>query len=283
MSLIALFSDKGSPGATTLGLALAAVWPRPVALVECDLAGGDLALRLLSDDGRPALRPDPGLLTLAAAARRDAAASEATAFAHGQQLPGFGTPGPVVVLGATSPEQASGLAGLWPAIAKALSQEPNGDVLADLGRLHPGSPAVAVAAAADLLIGVSRDRAADMLRMRDRIGHVLASLPPTQRQPQARIVLVAGDRHGYESADAMRTVLEHAALPVDVAGFLAVDTNAVSALQQGRTGGWGLSRTLLLRSAKALAREFCPANPAQSSAAEPKRTTRRLAVLGRSR
>ena len=40
--LIAVAADKGAPGVTTTAVALAAVWPRPVLLAECDPAGGDL-------------------------------------------------------------------------------------------------------------------------------------------------------------------------------------------------------------------------------------------------
>ena len=46
MALIAVAADKGAPGVTTTALALAAVWPRPVLLAECDPAGGDLVYRL---------------------------------------------------------------------------------------------------------------------------------------------------------------------------------------------------------------------------------------------
>ena len=44
--LIALCSDKGSPGVTTTALALGSAWVTPVVVVEADLAGGDLAIRL---------------------------------------------------------------------------------------------------------------------------------------------------------------------------------------------------------------------------------------------
>ena len=46
MALIAVAADKGAPGVTTASVALAAVWPRPVLLAECDPAGGDLVYRL---------------------------------------------------------------------------------------------------------------------------------------------------------------------------------------------------------------------------------------------
>jgi hypothetical protein len=65
MSLIVLTSLKSSPGVTTAALALGAVWPpeRRVLVAELDPAGGDLANRFR-------LPGEPGLLVLAAAARR---------------------------------------------------------------------------------------------------------------------------------------------------------------------------------------------------------------------
>ena len=62
--LIAVGSVKGSPGATTFGLALAAQWPDsgPRILAELDPSGGDLAARF-------ALSLSPGLVSLAAAVR----------------------------------------------------------------------------------------------------------------------------------------------------------------------------------------------------------------------
>jgi Flp pilus assembly CpaE family ATPase len=64
VSVVALGAVR-SCGVTTLALALAATWPssRRVLLAELDLAGGTLA----AASGWP---PEPGLVSLAAAARR---------------------------------------------------------------------------------------------------------------------------------------------------------------------------------------------------------------------
>ena len=59
---VALASAKGSPGVTTLALALGLVWPKPVLVGELDPAGGDLVARL-------PLERSGGLAALAAAAR----------------------------------------------------------------------------------------------------------------------------------------------------------------------------------------------------------------------
>ena len=75
-------SVKGSPGVTTVALALASWWPRPVVVLEADPAGGDLAVRL-------GLPEDPGLVGLAAALRRH---SQADLLEHYAQESPLGIP-----------------------------------------------------------------------------------------------------------------------------------------------------------------------------------------------
>ena len=71
MSTIVLYTAKGAPGATTDAMLIAALWPRRTLLIDCDPAGGDIALRLPAADGSamdvstgmlsrdPALSPPP--------------------------------------------------------------------------------------------------------------------------------------------------------------------------------------------------------------------------------
>jgi hypothetical protein len=278
VTVIAMFSDKGSPGVTTLALALAATWPRPVTIAECDPAGGDLALRLTDEAGRPQLAAGSGLLALAAAARRDPARA-----LDEHAVPILGLPNVSVVTGLTTPEQGTGIVDLWPAIAAALSGPGRPDVLADLGRLHPGSPAAAIAAAASFLVGVARGDAVGVLRMRDRLHCLLDTLPEdvavTRR---AVVVLIADDRQGAEAVASMRTVLDHARIPAAVIGYLAHDPGAVHALQQGRPGP-RVERSLLLRSARSLATELVAHQAVAPPAVAEAGSRRRLAALVRSR
>lgn len=250
MSLLALFSEKGSPGVTTVALALAAVWPRRVALAELDPAGADLALRLTDPAGRPVIGTEPGLLTLAAAVRANA---DVAVRDHSQPL--FAGDGELrgLVPGVADAEQGAGIASLWPPIAQVLAAVPSGDVLADLGRLHPGSPAMVVAARADVLVGVARADAEGMLRLRDRMTRLLADLssPAPGRSRRSAVVLVGEDRHAGEAKAAMRDVLAHAGLRVDVAGFVALDPATVADLHRGRITARA-ERSLLLRSTRAL-------------------------------
>ncbi|MCW2499451.1 MAG: hypothetical protein JWN87_1127, partial [Frankiales bacterium] len=77
--LIAIGSVKGSPGATTLAMAMAARWPTPGAtVVEADPGGGSAAAWF-------GLCREPGLAALATAAARSTTHDGLTPFA--QQLP----------------------------------------------------------------------------------------------------------------------------------------------------------------------------------------------------
>lgn len=276
MTLVGLFSDKGSPGVTTLALSLAAGWPRPVAVVECDPAGGDLALRLTDPSGRPAMRLDPGLLSLAAAARRDTAPH---LIEHTQPIPGLPSPGPMVAVGVSSPEQGAGIAGLWPQITSALTAA-SVDVLADLGRAHPGNPALPVAAAADVLIGVARGDAEGSLRIRDRLVLLLPALAARPGR-QVAVVLVGEDRRAAPATASMRTVLDAAGLADVAVGFLALDSGAVDGLHQGR--GHRVGRSLLVRSARGLVDLM--AHPTVASSFPPQRgePRKRRPILVRAR
>ena len=81
MTVLCVLSLKGSPGVTTLSCLLAASWPTPgpVAVVEADPAGGDLAARF-------GLSSTTGWASLEASARRGGDATPLDP--HLQHLPG---------------------------------------------------------------------------------------------------------------------------------------------------------------------------------------------------
>lgn len=160
--LIAIGSLKASPGVTTTALALAAMWPAAgrVLLVEADPAGGDINARF-------ALEPEPNLVSLSAAARREHAV--ATAFQHAQELPG-GLP--VVTAPSSAEQSASALdlvtgdgAPLWANIAA----DPDVVVIADCGRLDADSPSHSLLATADVALLVVRPNLAECHRLAGRL------------------------------------------------------------------------------------------------------------------
>ena len=100
MSVVALGAVR-SCGVTTLALALAATWPssRRVLLAELDPAGGTLA----AASGWP---PEPGLVSLAAAARRGS--DPELVWEHCQEL----ADGTAVLAGPGSADQARSALGM---------------------------------------------------------------------------------------------------------------------------------------------------------------------------
>lgn len=196
--LIAVGSAKGSPGATTLGLALASVWPRPVVLVEADPDGGDLGARC-------GLPDRPGLLSLATEGRRDG--QPVTLGAHEQQVGGVR-----VVIGPADARQASIAVTQLGDSLRGLSDV---DLLVDVGRLRPGSPSSALVSSADFLVAVSGGDLAS-------VAHAAPALPGS---PAAGVVVVG--ETGFDTA-ALRE-----ALGVPVLGFVPRDDRTAVALCAG--------------------------------------------------
>ena len=244
--LLAVCSDKGSPGATTTALALASAWSTPAVLVEADPYGGDLAVRLRTKAGA-ALPEAPTVLTVATAARTSESAALVSRYAQpvNDQLS--------VVPGHLVAEQLSGVPDWGPfAAALASSAIP---VVADLGRLHSASPLLPVAARADVVLVVGRPDAASVIRMRERLNRLVPALAAHRGSPPRVLpVLVSPNRHGAaDVADLRRILAETAAGPLIVGiGYLALDRGAVGRLEVGEHPAGRLARTPLLRTARAL-------------------------------
>ena len=154
--LIALVSAKGSPGVTVSALALAASWPRPVLVAECDPAGGSVALGLLRGEAGVEGR---GLFRVAAAARRGEdvlGELEQNLFALDEGgrllwLPGLGDPARAPLVGEVYERVAAAFA--------ELEEVAGMDVLADCGRLSAAASTLPVLRAAELTLLVVRPTA----------------------------------------------------------------------------------------------------------------------------
>ncbi|HEX9259862.1 MAG TPA: hypothetical protein VF855_10035 [Acidimicrobiales bacterium] len=192
MALITVSSLRGAPGATAAAAALASVFPGEAVLVEADPDGGVLAARW-------GLATRPGLTDMAAKSRRGLTAGDMREL--GQAI------GPVRVVVAPPGADAATAAvrTLAPVLAEAGRTWPEGDVIADCGRLRPDSAAAPVVAAADVALVVLRPV------LEDVAAAAAASLAPNTR------LLLVGDRphRPAEVADA---------LGVDVLGVLADDS-----------------------------------------------------------
>lgn len=219
MTAVAVGSVR-SGGATTLAVALAGVLDEAV-LVEADPDGGVLALRY-------GLSREPGLVTLAAS-RQD---PSSVILEHAQRLPG----GLAAVVGPESPERATQLvrsSGHRITALLAGSTPPN--IVVDLGRLTPSSPATAVAASSPLVLLVARPRAEELVAAAERVPYLGEG---------ARLVLV-GD--GPYSASDVTTQLG-----CPVAGLVAEDGRAARALAEGGSSR-AIARSALVRSVRTLA------------------------------
>jgi hypothetical protein len=237
--IIAVGSLKGSPGATTLTLALADRWPggggEPL-VVEADPAGGDLGARF------GLLTASRGLVTLAAAGRRGGAARPVEDHVH--ELPG----GLQVIAAPAGAEQASQVLGeldgggwspLWSAVRAA-----GRPLLVDCGRLDARSSARPVLDAADVLLLVVRARD-------DELSHLAARIPVVHgwALPAWYVVVVAQpDRSSdYRVRDISRV------LGPRVLGPVPYDAAAAGVLAGRRYTRGGIGRTKLGRTAASLA------------------------------
>jgi hypothetical protein len=257
MALIAVAADKGSPGVTTAAIALATAWPQPVLLAECDPAGGDLAYRLPAAGGGR-LDVQRGMLSLAIAARRGL--SPGQVWEHTQRLHG-GLP---VLTGVTTAEQGAGLDALWGRVGAVLAELPEADVIADCGRIGVDGPFYDLLAQATSVVLVMRATLAEVVRLRERVATVAAcGKKRNSAGPLVGVVAVAGQRDFSGTLAELSRALDQGKTGAKLIGGLAYEPKSAAALG-GQPGG-SLGKSLLIRSARDIARRLV----AQLPVAEP--------------
>ena len=253
MALIAVAADKGSPGVTTSAVALAAVWPRPVLLAECDPAGGDLVFRLPAA-GHGQLDTRRGLLSLAIAARRGLAPGQV--WEHVQKVHG----GLDVLVGVTSAEQAAGLQALWGSVGNVLASLPEADVIADCGRIGVDGPFYDLIAQASATLLITGASLGEVIRLRERAAAVAAGLQRRGRTGAGiQAVIIAHPRHlGATLGEVAHALGKNS--PATVAGGIAHDPKSAESL----SGEWGgkLDKSMLIRTAREIAAELVNRLPA---------------------
>lgn len=258
MSVLAVASVKGAPGATMAAQVLAQVWPSPVALVDADPAGGDLLWRCRTVDGEP-LNPDRGLLSLAAAARRDAGE---TSLAEHLQDTAHGVP---VLVGITSQEQLTGVGSVWSQMPELLAAHAT-DVLVDCGRLSNGSASLPVAMRADALLIVVRPDIEGVAHLRSRLKQLNSSLRSDDPDGTRVMVAVATSYRDRDSAKHLQQLFDSEGVTVEVVGVLAHDPKAAQVLSSVRHGN--AAKSLLARSAAVIAeRAISLPSPAMAGSA----------------
>lgn len=235
--IVSVCADKGAPGVTTLATVLAMVWPTERVLLEADCSGGDLPFRLRhahSDrgggggDNERLLDPQPSVLALAADARGPLPTGGLFGYAQPSTL---GVP---VIAGALSPEAFSPMTRLWPQVAQAAADWP-GIVLADLGRLHPGDPALPVAKASVAVLLLTRADLEGLYRLRDRVAELAGTLgdPSRPRHPVGVVVRARPGREAKAAMGQVQQLLETAGSPIGVVGVFADDPGGEAGLRAG--------------------------------------------------
>lgn len=250
--LVAVASAKGSPGVSALAVALAALWPvegdglaGAVALADVDPVGGDLALRYRAPSGEP-LDEDRGLLSLGASVRRGAETSGAGGGLADHLQPVAG--GLDVLVGVSGPEQVQGLGPVWGTLATAL-RPADRDVVADCGRVVPGTAHLPVLAAADALVLVVRPDVAGVAHLRERLGGLTPALRLDEAGGTPVGVVVRAPERDRRAADDVAALLASAGSRARVLGVVADDPKGVAALEQQRPGA---GRSAFVRSVRSL-------------------------------
>lgn len=239
--LTALLSAKGSPGVTTTAVALAAAWPNPVLVAECDLAGGDVSAGLF---GGALEQRSGGLLDLALAARRtistDDVISRSVPMPIGSDallLPGIQGPAQRAIV-------SESIAPITEVFRELEAIPEHYDVISDCGRVSDHLP-VELLRRCDAIVAVLRPSLGAVHHLRELIVLMREALPDFPGE--ALGVAVVGDRPypPIEVAEALERPL---------LGALPLDVGAASTLRGEGMPSRSFARAPLLRAAAALAR-----------------------------
>jgi hypothetical protein len=244
--LIVLGSVKGSPGVTSLAVALAARWPEPDAplVVELDPAGGDLGSRWQLHD-------EPGLRNMVSTARYGPLTDPAE---WSQRLP-IGVDVVVGPAGQTAAHTVAAFGDAGPAAVQDLAA--TRPVLADAGRLDPGSAALAFLDKADLLLVLTRPRLED-------VRHLKVVLPRLAETCSAVQLVVSGEGP-YDAAAEIGPYLG-----AEIAATVRHDPAGADIVAGRRRPAMGWTRRRLFVAARTLALTLAKTSP--DPAPEPPRS-----------
>ena len=230
MSLVAVASAKHSPGASTVAELLAALWPvrRRCLLIDADPAGSNWLLR-------PGISNEPGLMTLAAEARRELASR--VVLEHVQVL----SDRLAALVGPASSLQATAaLDILGDRLGAHLRAFEDVDVIADCGRLALSSPSLPLIREANQAILVSGSGITDIVHLASWVKHLIADGCELAIM-LTKISEPAGGQPTYKPAEVAD------ALGIDVLGVVPNDRRSVTHLLRQPGSLRGLSRTRLVR------------------------------------
>ena len=138
-----------------------------------------------------------------------------------------------VIRGEVSTRAASKVAPHLPAIATLASSWP-GAVIADVGCLQPGNPALVVAKSASIVLLVMHASTEGLGHLRDRVDELAAYVgDPSRDWTSVGVVLVAGPREETAAVARTRALLDSIGSPAPVVGVFRHDPAAAAALWAG--------------------------------------------------
>lgn len=243
MVLVAVGSLKGAPGVTSASLALAAVWPRPVVLLEADPAGGDLVYRCRAGDAGTSVDAG-GVLKLAVRLRQHGADPESV-VAQAQSL----ACGVDLVQGVVRESQARGVGDLWESIAAAAAVS-RVDVVADVGRLSVDSQVLPVTRSASWLVPVATASMESLIHLGAGVMDVLSAVDPRRTGiPRVAPLLVGPDAHAQRDCADLDDLLDRYGVGHARCAPLPWDAKTLQRLHAGESAAGRYGRSLLLRAA----------------------------------
>jgi hypothetical protein len=235
-------ADKGSPGASTLGLLLAAAHRGGVVLVEADPAGGDLAQRLFAATGH-AHPVGANLLALASDSRRSTDSHLVASHAAMTSV------GVALVEGLATADQQAGLGPLWSSLTAAVLASER-DVIVDLGRMSAVHPGLGMVAAAHRILLIVRPELEQLVRVRDRVQQLRGLLGGDMTR--LVVVVIAPEKTAQRDQRAVTQVLSSAGLVAVRVEWFPFSPKEIAAFYAGRLG----SRSFLWGAATGLASEL---------------------------
>ncbi len=238
MAVVVLTSARGAPGVTTSALAMAMLWPRPVVLVEADVAGSS---SILAGYLRGTVPPDRGLVSLAVAHRRGVLADK-----FYEQTVGLIEDRVRLVPGLVNAQQAASMDKLWPPLSMVLSglERTGTDVIVDAGRLGMLHGPMPLIRSADAVLLVTRSTLPAVSSARARAESLRTDLIDLGQGDDTLAVLLVGEGQPYGAREI------NSALRIPVMASMNWDQAAADSLSQGAPYGRRFAAAPLFRSTR---------------------------------
>lgn len=239
MAVVVLTSAKGAPGVTTTALAFALLWPRPVVLVEADVAGGS---SILAGYLRGSIPHSRSLLTLALAHRQGRLDDELWQQSVPLDEAGERHLVPAII----DPVQAASLAPVWAPLATAFASLERGgvDVIVDAGRLGAAHGPEPLLRLADVVLLLTRSQLPAVAATRARLLGLRERAPETGMSPDGLGLLLVGEGRPYTCREIAKVI------GVSVVTSLAWDPAAADVLSVGAPRPRRWEQSALVRSAR---------------------------------